>query len=577
MKMSKLVGRRIKEDPKDAKTVSHKFLIRGGYIRPVSAGIYSLLPTGERIVKKIEAIIREEMNRIDGQEVLMPVVLPADLWQESGRYESVGAELLRFRDRNEKPMILAMTHEEAIVHLVRTELNSYKQLPVMLYQIQTKYRDEARPRAGLIRTREFTMKDAYSFHTDQADLERYYARCHEAYERIFRRVGMKNVLSIESNSGMMGGKVSHEFMAICDCGEDTVITNADYSYRANREIAVAAWKFEKGEPLPLEKVHTPGMKTIEDVAGFLGVKPENTGKAVFYQDAHTGELIFVLIRGDFEVNEVKLANALKVSELKFADDAAIEAAGAVPGFASPVGIDPARARIIVDRSAAESGNLVVGANETDYHYRNFNFDRDLAGSGCLVADIACVREGDPCPLTGQPLQFLRGIEVGNIFQLGTKYSDAMHCDYLDRDGKSHPMVMGCYGIGVGRAMAAVIEQSCDEYGPIWPMSIAPWQVELCAINPEKEGVGEACERLYAELQAAGIEVLYDDRGEKAGSMFSDADLLGIPLRLVVSPRTLAEKQAEFKVRGSRDAERIALDAAVSHVAARVEAEMEKYR
>lgn len=577
MKMSKLVGRRIKEDPKDAKTVSHKFLIRGGYIRPVSAGIYSLLPTGERIVKKIEAIIREEMNRIDGQEVLMPVVLPADLWQESGRYESVGAELLRFRDRNEKPMILAMTHEEAIVHLVRTELNSYKQLPVMLYQIQTKYRDEARPRAGLIRTREFTMKDAYSFHTDQADLERYYARCHEAYERIFRRVGMKNVLSIESNSGMMGGKVSHEFMAICDCGEDTVITNADYSYRANREIAVAAWKFEKGEPLPLEKVHTPGMKTIEDVAGFLGVKPENTGKAVFYQDAHTGELIFVLIRGDFEVNEVKLANALKVSELKFADDAAIEAAGAVPGFASPVGIDPAKARIIVDRSAAESGNLVVGANEADYHYRNFNFDRDLAGSGCLVADIACVREGDPCPLTGQPLQFLRGIEVGNIFQLGTKYSDAMHCDYLDRDGKSHPMVMGCYGIGVGRAMAAVIEQSCDEYGPIWPMSIAPWQVELCAINPEKEGVGEACERLYAELQAAGIEVLYDDRGEKAGSMFSDADLLGIPLRLVVSPRTLAEKQAEFKVRGSRDAERIALDAAVSHVAARVEAEMEKYR
>ena len=354
MKMSKLVGRRIKEDPKDAKTVSHKFLIRGGYIRPVSAGIYSLLPTGERIVKKIEAIIREEMNRIDGQEVLMPVVLPADLWQESGRYESVGAELLRFRDRNEKPMILAMTHEEAIVHLVRTELNSYKQLPVMLYQIQTKYRDEARPRAGLIRTREFTMKDAYSFHTDQADLERCYARCHEAYERIFRRVGMKNVLSIESNSGMMGGKVSHEFMAICDCGEDTVITNADYSYRANREIAVAAWKFEKGEPLPLEKVHTPGMKTIEDVAGFLGVKPENTGKAVFYQDAHTGELIFVLIRGDFEVNEVKLANALKVSELKFADDAAIEAAGAVPGFASPVGIDPAKARIIVDRSAAAS-------------------------------------------------------------------------------------------------------------------------------------------------------------------------------------------------------------------------------
>ncbi len=577
MRMSKMVGRRIKEDPKDAKTVSHKFLIRGGYIRPVSAGIYSLLPIGKRIVEKIEAIIREEMNRVDGQEVLMPVVLPADLWQESGRYESVGSELLRFKDRNDKPMLLAMTHEEGIVHLVRTEINSYKQLPAMLYQIQTKYRDEARPRAGLIRVREFTMKDAYSFHTDQQDLESYYLRCHEAYERIFRRVGMKNVLSIEANSGMMGGKVSHEFMAICDCGEDTVITNADYSYRANREIAVAAWKFDKGEALPLEKVATPGAKTIEEVANFLGVRPEQTGKAVFYQDVRTGELIFVLIRGDFEVNETKLGNAVRIAELKFADDSAITAAGAVPGFASPIGIDGKKVRIVVDHSAAASGNLVVGANETGFHYRNFNFDRDLAGVECLVTDIAAVREGDPCPLTGEPLVFSRGIEVGNIFQLGTKYTVPMHCDYLDRDGKSRPMVMGCYGIGVGRAMAAVIEQSCDEYGPVWPMSIAPYQVELCALNPEKDGVGEACEKLYAELQAAGIEVLYDDRGEKAGSMFSDADLLGIPLRLVVSPRTLADGQAEFKVRGSRDAERIELAGAVARTAARIESEMEKYR
>ncbi len=576
MRMSKLVGRRIKEDPKDAKTVSHKFLIRGGYARPVSAGIYSLLPIGERIVSKIEAIIREEMNRVDGQEVLMPVVLPAELWQESGRYETVGAELLRFCDRNDKPMLLAMTHEEGIVHLVRSEINSYKQLPVMLYQIQTKYRDEARPRAGLIRVREFTMKDAYSFHTDQADLEQYYERCHEAYERIFRRLGMKDVLSIQANSGMMGGKVSHEFMAICECGEDTVITNDDYSYRANREIAVAAWKFEKNAPLALEKVHTPGMKTIEEVAGFLGVKPENTGKAVFYQDVHTGELIFVLIRGDFEVNEVKLANAVRSSGLKFADDAAILAAGAVPGYASPLGIDGKKVQIVVDRSAAGSGNLVVGANEADYHYKNFNFDRDMAETECIVTDIASVREGDPCPVTGKPLRFLRGIEVGNIFQLGTKYSEPMHCDYLDRDGKSRPMVMGCYGIGVGRAMAAVIEQSCDEYGPVWPMSIAPYQVQICAINPDKDGVGEACEKLYADLTAAGIEVLYDDRGEKAGSMFSDADLLGIPLRLVVSPKTLAENAVEFKKRGSRDAEKLALADAAAITAARVEQEMAPY-
>ena len=574
--MSKLVGRRIKEDPKDAKTVSHKFLVRGGYVRPVSAGIYSLLPLGKRIVEKIEAIIREEMNRIEGQEVLMPVVLPADLWKESGRYESVGAELLRFRDRNDKPMILAMTHEEGIVHLVRTELNSYKQLPVMLYQIQTKYRDEARPRAGLIRVREFTMKDAYSFHTDQADLEKYYYRCHEAYERIFRRVGMKNVLSIEANSGMMGGKVSHEFMAICDCGEDTVITNADYSYRANREIAVAAWKFDKGEPLPLEKVSTPGTKTIEEVANFLGVKPEETGKAVFYQDARTGELIFVLIRGDFEVNEVKLANAVKVPELKFADDSAIEAAGAVPGFASPVGIDGRKVRIVIDRSAAETGNLVVGANEADFHYRNFNFDRDMAGTECIVTDIACVREGDPCPLTGQPLIFSRGIEVGNIFQLGTKYTESMHCDYLDRDGKSHPMIMGCYGIGVGRTMASVVEDSHDDYGPVWPMSIAPYQIQLCALNPDKDGVRAAAEKLYAELTDAGVEVLFDDRGEKAGFMFSEADLIGIPFRVIISPKSLAQDNAEFKLRTSRDAELLPLGEAAKILADKVQAELEKY-
>ena len=576
MRMSQLVGRRIKEDPKDAKTISHKFMIRGGYVRPVSAGIYSLLPLGKRVVTKIEKIIREEMDKIDGQEVMMPVILPADLWKESGRYDSVGAELLRFTDRNGKPMILAMTHEEGICHLLRTEVNSYKQLPVMLYQIQTKYRDEARPRAGLIRVREFTMKDAYSFHTSQEDLEQYYYRCLEAYERIFRRVGMTNVLSIQANSGMMGGKVSHEFMAICDCGEDTVITNPDCSYRANREIAVAAWKFEKEAPLPLEKVHTPGSKTIEEVANFLQVKPENTGKAVFYQDARTGELIFVLIRGDFEVNEVKLANAVKVPELKFADDAAIAAVGAVPGYASPIGVDGKKARIVVDRSAAESGNLVVGANEADYHYKNFNFDRDMAGAECIVTDIACVREGDPCPLTGEPLVFSRGIEVGNIFQLGTKYSETMNCDFLDKDGKSHPMIMGCYGIGVGRAAAAVMEQNHDDYGPVWPISIAPYQVQICAVNPNKEGVQEVSDKLYADLQAKGLEVLYDDRGEKAGFMFNDADLIGIPFRIVVSPKTLADGEVEFKLRAEKDAVRVKLEEITALTVEKVQAELAKY-
>ena len=575
MRMSQMLGRRIKEDPKDAKTISHKFLVRGGYIRGVSAGIYSILPLGMRIIEKIEAIIREEMNRIDGQEVKMPVVLPAELWEESGRYQTVGQELLRFKDRNGKPMILGMTHEEAIVHLVRSEITSYKQLPIMAYQLQTKYRDEARPRAGLIRVREFTMKDAYSFHTSQEDLEKYYERAHEAYVRIYKRVGLQHVVSIKANSGMMGGNISHEFMSVADCGEDTIFLSPDMtSYKANREIAVSALKFEKTEPeLPLEKVHTPGQKTIEEVAGFLGVKPENTGKAVFYADDE-GKLVFVMIRGDFEVNETKLQNHLKINELKFANDEQIRAAGAVPGFASPVGIDPAKVRIVIDNSVAGTANLVVGANETDYHYRNFNYGRDLSGAD--VADIATVREGDPCPVTGQPLLMKRGIEVGNIFQLGTKYSKPMNCNYLDKDGKSHPMIMGCYGIGVGRTMASVVEDSHDDYGPVWPMSIAPYQIQLCALNPDKDGVCAAAEKLYAELTDAGVEVLFDDRGEKAGFMFSEADLIGIPFRVIISPKSLAQDNAEFKLRTSRDAELLPLGEAAKILADKVQAELEKY-
>jgi len=576
MRMSKMLGRRIKEDPKDAKTVSHKFLVRGGYIRGVSAGIYSMLPLGMRIIEKIEAIIREEMNRIDGQEVKMPVVLPAELWEESGRYQTVGEELLRFKDRNDKPMILGMTHEEAVVHLVRTEITSYKQLPIMAYQLQTKYRDEARPRAGLIRVREFTMKDAYSFHTSQEDLEKYYERAHEAYVRIYQRVGMKHVVSIKSNSGMMGGNVSHEFMSIADCGEDTIFLSPDLkSYKANREIAVSGLKFEKtGPEKPLEKVHTPGQKTIEEVAKFLGMKPEQTGKAVFYAGPD-GKLIFVLIRGDFEVNETKLQNHLGISELKFANDDQIRAAGAVPGFASPVGIDPDKAVIVVDPSAAGTSNLVVGANETDYHYINFNYGRDLKDAD--VVDIAAVREGDPCPVTGQPLLMKRGIEVGNIFQLGTKYSKPMNCNYLDKDGKSHPMIMGCYGIGVGRTMASVVEDSHDDYGPVWPMSIAPYQIHLCALNPDKDGVGAAAEKLYDELNKLGVEVLFDDRGEKAGFMFSEADLIGIPFRAIVSPKSLAQGKVEFKLRTSRDAELLPVEDAAKILAEKVRAELEKYK
>jgi len=575
MRMSSMIGRRLREDPKDAKTISHKFLVRGGYVRPVSAGIFSLLPIAKRIIAKIEAIVREEMNAVDGQEVLMPVVLPAELWKESGRFETVGPELLRFKDRNDKDMLLGMTHEEAIVHLVRSEVNSYKQLPVMAYQIQTKYRDEARPRAGLIRVREFTMKDAYSFHTSQECLEKYYQRVHDAYVRIYARVGLKNVVSIRANSGMMGGSISHEFMSVADCGEDTIFLSPDGSYKANREIAVSGLKFEKTEAeLPLEKVETPHMKTIDEVAGFLNVKPEQTGKAVFYSTADN-KLVFAMIRGDFEVNEMKLQAVLQTPSLAFANDRQILDAGAVPGFASPVGIDPSKCIIVVDKSVEGTANLVVGANEEGYHYKNFNYGRDLAN--VTVADIAMVRDGDPCPITGEPLLMKRGIEVGNIFQLGTKYSKPMKCEYLDENGKSQPMIMGCYGIGIGRTMASVIEDSHDDYGPVWPMSIAPYQIQLCALNPDKGGAREQADALYEALTKAGVEVLYDDRGEKAGSMFSDADLLGIPFRAIVSPKSVENGVCEFKLRTSRDAEMLPLDSAAAVLKEKVDAELAKYR
>jgi prolyl-tRNA synthetase len=549
MKMSKLVGRRIKEAPRDAETASHIFLLRGGYARMVSAGIYSILPIGQRVVAKIEQIVREEMNAIDGQEIKMPLAQPAELWQESGRYDSVGAELLRFSDRNDKAMVLAMTHEEATCHLARTEIGSYKQLPSMVFQLQTKYRDEARPRAGLIRVREFTMKDGYSFHADQACLEAYYSQAHAAYERIFARIGMKEVLDIESDTGMMGGSMSHEFMAIADCGEDTIFTSPDGGYRANRDIASTNLQFSESAMKAIEKVHTPGQTSIADVAAFLNLTPQDTGKAVFYRQ-DDGSLIFAIIRGDIEVNEIKLKNHLRSPHLEFASDEEITAIGAVPGFASLTGISTENVRIIVDPSARQSNNLVVGANEQDYHFINFNFDRDATDllSKLEVVDIATAREGDPCPVTNEPLQMKRGIEVGNIFQLGTKYSESMGCNFLDQNGKRQPLVMGCYGIGIGRAMAAVIEQSHDKYGPIWPLAIAPFQVHICALNPKKEQVREIAQSLYEDLQAAGIETLLDDRGEKAGFAFNDADLIGVPLRIIVSPKTVAEGQVEFKTR-----------------------------
>jgi len=571
MKLSKHIGSRIKETPKDAQSASHIFLVRGGYIRSLSSGVYTLLPLAKRVVTKIEAIIRQEMNAIDAQEMHMPLVNPAELWKESGRYDSVDETLLRFKDRNGKDMVLAMTHEEATCHMARTEITSYKQMPCSVYHLQTKYRDEARPRAGLIRVREFTMKDAYSFHENEECLAEYYGEMHTAYENIFRRIGMKDVLSIESDNGMIGGSCSHEFMAISDIGEDTIFANPDRSYKANREIAVSSLKFTKEAPLTIEKVHTPEQKTIEEVSTFMECTAAQTAKAVFYGSDDSEQVILVLVRGDIDVNETKLRNHLKFNSLYPALDEDITAAGSVVGFASPIGLDEKKVRLIVDPSVAESSNLVCGANEVDYHFKNSNYGVDYTGGE--VIDVATVREGDPCPHTGQPLETLQGIEVGNIFQLGTKYSESMKCNFLDSNGKSKPIVMGCYGIGVGRALASVVEQSNDKYGPIWPLAIAPYHLHLVGLNRNKEGISEKADELYETFKKAGLEVIYDDRKVKAGFAFNDADLIGVPYRAIISPKSIKEGQLEFKTRDGEINEMLDLETAADHIIKLIKAKL----
>jgi prolyl-tRNA synthetase len=555
MLLSKLIGKRYKESPQEASLISHSILLRGGYIRQVANGIYSLLPLGLCVIRKIESIVREEMNRIGGQEVLMPVVLPGELWEESGRYGSVGPELLRFVDRTGHNMILAMTHEEAVVHLSRNEANSYRSYPFMLYQFQTKFRDEPRSRGGLIRVREFIMKDAYSFHTSLEDLEKYYEKCACAYSRIFERVGIPEVLKVQSDTGMMGGQVAHEYMLLADSGEDTIVVCEKCNSVANLEVAVCLRTKDTHEYKKLEKVHTPGKKTITEVAEFLEVPETKTAKAVFYETDGKGKPVMVVIRGDLNVNESKLAKIIQVSPVP-AEDETIKKTGAVPGFASPIGIK--NCRVIIDRSAADSRNLVTGANETDYHYINFNIERDA--ESFEISDIAEVGAGDRCISCKSPLTFKRGIEVGNIFQLGTKYSEKMKMTYLDDKGREKIPFMGCYGIGIGRLMAAVIEASHDKFGPIWPVSVAPFTVHINALNLSGDVMNNTVLPVYNALKDAGIETLLDDRNERPGVQFADADLIGSPLRLIFSRRNLNENTdtnsnsnyVEWKLRDGSD-------------------------
>ncbi|MBO4837102.1 MAG: proline--tRNA ligase [Clostridia bacterium] len=565
MKLVNMLGDRFRETPADCQIISQIFMIRGGYMKQVANGIYTLLPPARRIVRKIENIIREEMDRIDGQEVLFPVVMPADLWRESGRFDSIGSELARFKDRGGNDMVLGMTHEEASVQLVRGTPKPESAFPFMIYQIQTKFRDEPRARGGLIRVREFTMKDAYSFHTSQADLEKYYDRCYHAYERIYARCGVPEVIAVKSDSGMMGGNISHEFMLLTDIGEDTIVTCPECGYRSNMEAADCIVENEKGADLPLTKVATPDQKTIEEVCRFLNADPVHSVKAVAYQENLSGKYIIVFLRGDLEVNETKLSN-LAGCEIHPADIG--EDTGIVKGYIGPVGFS-GNAAVLFDKSLEGASGMICGANEEGFHYSGLDMKRDLKVE--KYCDVAKTYAGAICPVCGKhAIQISRGIEVGNIFQLGTKYSHSMGLQYQNKDGGFSDVIMGCYGIGVGRLCASVCEVRHDDYGPIWPITIAPWQVHLCAMRADKPEVKEAADKLYDDLQKAGIEVIYDDRPVSAGVMFSDADLLGVPVRVIVSPKTLSRGAVEMAARDKsfrRDAD---LESACSEINATVQ-------
>lgn len=572
MKVGRMLGERFKEAPKDCVIASHALMMRGGYMKYVGNGIYSLFTPAKRITSKIEKIIREEMDRIDGEEVLFPVVMPATLWQQSGRFESVGSELVRLKDRNGNDMVLGMTHEEAAVHLARDTAKSYADFPFMIYQIQTKFRDEPRARGGLIRVREFTMKDAYSFHTSQADLEQYYQRCYEAYERIFRRAGAKHVIAVKSDSGMMGGSVSHEFMLLSEIGEDTLAICPECGYKANMEAAECIVENEAGETAPLAKVHTPGAKTIEDLAKFLDADAKRLCKAVVYQRNADDSYVIVFIRGDLDVNETKLRNFLGC---EIHPAVVTEESGIVAGFIGAIGLTD-NVTVVWDRSLAGIENLVCGANETDYHYTGFCIGRDIGKVDYV--DVAKIYAGAVCPVCGKhAITIQKGIEIGNIFQLGTKYTKSMGMTYLDANGELQNPIMGCYGIGVGRLCASICQESHDDYGPIWPMSIAPWQVEICNLRCDDKTVSDVADALYESLQSSGVEVLYDDRNIRPGAMFADADLFGVPVRAVVSPKTCERGVVEVSLRDKSWKGEFPIADATEKIAELVQTELSKYQ
>ena len=570
MRMSKLLSQTLREAPSDAKIISHQLLVRAGYIRQMAAGIFTSMPLAKRSLTKIENIMRDEMNKIDGQEMSMPVVHPAEIWQATGRWEKVGPEMGRFKDRNGRDMVLAMTHEEAVVAVVKDEVQSYRQLPMMIYHIQTKWRDDPRPRAGLIRVREFTMKDSYSLDRDWEGLDFQYANHYQAYFNIFGRCKLP-VIVVESDVGMMGGNVAHEYMYITPIGEDTLLLCDKCGYSANRQIAeFKKVKAEEEKALKREKIATPDTKTIADLAALLEIPESKTDKVVFMMAAKSTEegeeetLVFAIVRGDMELNETKLVNAVGARSLRPAEEEEIKACGAVPGYASPVGLKDIL--VVVDDLIPESPNLVAGANEEGFHFKNVNYGRDFTAD--IVTDIAAAQDGDACPSCGAALKAVRGVEVGNIFKLGTWYSEAVGATYQDADGSEKPVVMGSYGIGSGRLLASVAEEYNDKYGLIMPITISPYEVHLVELTGKKDESGEVkkvAEQLYKDLTAAGLEVLFDDRDESPGVKFNDADLIGVPLRLTVGSRALKEGGIEAKLRTESEKSTIPLDKVVDKV------------
>ncbi len=530
----------LKELPAEAEIASHKLMLRAGMIRKLGSGIYSYLPLGLRAIRKVETIIREEMNRAGAQEVLLPMVQPAELWQESGRWEKYGKELLRFKDRHNRDFCLGPTHEEVITDLVRREVRSYRDLPLNLYQIQTKFRDEIRPRFGLMRGREFIMKDAYSFDADERGAEKSYWQMYEAYSRIFTRCGL-DFRAVEADTGTIGGSFSHEFMVLADVGEDTIVFCQDCDFAANIEKAEVKSSImpSKESPKPREEVHTPGKHTVEEVTGFLGVSASRLVKTIIY--LADGKPIAALVRGDHEINEVKLSHLLGCNELELAPEEVVkQQTGAEVGFAGPVGL---QIPIVADLALKGMVNFITGANKTDYHYVNVNLS-DFKVS--QFADIRCITPQDPCPRCGGKLVFKKGIEVGHIFKLGTKYSQSLKATYLDAQGKERYIIMGCYGIGVGRTVAAAIEQNHDKNGIVFPYPIAPFQIYLLPVDVKNNLIAETAERLYKSL-GTKWEVLYDDRDERPGVKFKDADLIGIPIRITLG-KHLKENRVELKIR-----------------------------